>query len=434
MLMEKLIGSMKLYFLILRLVILFLISGRTRISNEKPKQNYLQRKQFVLKPYREFYWNRTNREEKNARNNMKIYIEVHENRNKFELYRAKKPQFLSVFATDRRIYNREHIPRQTFERFYKSFNNDNVKFHANHTKHKLEGTVTQPIPNYIYGNITSRKRRNVENCFKEGSCITNIDHDFPVCYCDLKCKIYNDCCHDSHVNDGFMAKEYDRSVLKLNYTSCVLDIIPDYLGYKRRGYLFVTECPKNETRTDTIEKCEKQGAKQGDVPVTGHDGLVYKNRHCAWCHGVTNFLRWDLKYEFTCKVSLFDLMKVNYSDDVIDMLNPDVCFFSVFPPKMLPKPRVCWNIIPINRNNANNITECLRYQNPAILEQQKLKFPLTRNPLCISYEIISSCAWPANYPNDVYPYHMSAMFNFNSPRKCIESEKVSRIKIYFSTL
>lgn len=112
-----------------------------------------------------------------------------------------------------------------------------------------------------------------QSCWKFGTCcpdverIPSMDEELAVC-------------HDSFLNftvDSVTSKEYS---------------IPF------EQYRMIASCPANYTKTDIVRKCENSSnffpQSLDDVAMVSdaqEHNEIYKNRHCAACHGVTNVIR-----------------------------------------------------------------------------------------------------------------------------------------------
>lgn len=264
-----------------------------------------------------------------------------------------------------------------------------------------------------------RMRREVTDCLKTGSCEYNMDKDIPVCYCDIACNIFNDCCHNNKVTIDNFETQKISSDMKSNYTSCFLHIMADHLA-RQRGYYMVSKCPKTNANTDDEIKCSKTRSRN-ELPVTGKDGLTYKNEHCARCHGVKTFQKWTLRYKFDCDVTVDEISKQDNYEDMIELFQSANCHAAVFPPVGVPRQRVCWKqkSIPKKSEIMFNRTECLRYQNPVI----EMKDSITsRNMFCLDKKAITmhsaACALPVKDYSSKYSVHgLSALFDFNMAPK-----------------
>lgn len=270
-----------------------------------------------------------------------------------------------------------------------------------------------------------RVQREAIDCYEERLCKNNVNHDIPVCYCDQKCRIYNDCCLDYRLSEVPMNIDKIRADLKLNYTSCVRGIISDEHTWER-GYMLVTKCPEKENGTELQANCEKERLK--DLPVTARYGLTYKNYHCARCHGVRDYLPWNLRFAFFCSVTLYDLFNMSNSNELVDLFEEKDCYFDVFPSKKTPRPRVCWD----ERFDFENLSislpsaECEQYRNPEFRLNQKAYERLLDQKIDCRWED-KPCTAPVNDFTKFSVHRMSALFNFNVPTKNDDVKEVSVI-------
>ena len=130
------------------------------------------------------------------------------------------------------------------------------------------------------------------------------------CSCADDCWIRGNCCPDKILtaDTSTTIKETCKStsVLKQNKDSFING------DFKLKAHYFVTEsCPESVNAELLKKKCNGTAAETV-VDLTWVSDMntnkIYRNRHCAECHGVQNYTSWDLLTD------CFDLMvKKNYS-------------------------------------------------------------------------------------------------------------------------
>ena len=114
------------------------------------------------------------------------------------------------------------------------------------------------------------------------------------CFCDEDCWKFNDCCPDAHVKHDPLEIRANcvNSVTKTPFSSGIqLDsLFPSFRIFDR--------CPDDfNTSQLTIDKCAEvftEIPSINDLVIVSntrsHDE-IYKNKHCASCHGVEEFIR-----------------------------------------------------------------------------------------------------------------------------------------------
>ena len=137
--------------------------------------------------------------------------------------------------------------------------------------------------------LVSRRRRGVD-CSALNTCNHSAKKIIPSCYCDDLCSTFNDCCSEYTANERNVALLTRDYIEKINRTRCY----PYSNGNQFDGIRVVDTCnQKYSIQNDSCE--EKNGNKMTDlVFVTGNDGTIYRNEHCAMCNGVTYFEAWEI--------------------------------------------------------------------------------------------------------------------------------------------
>ena len=137
--------------------------------------------------------------------------------------------------------------------------------------------------------FASRRRRGID-CFALNTCNHSAKKIIPSCYCDDLCSTFNDCCSEYTANERNVALLTRDYIEKINRTRCY----PFSNGNQFDGIRVVDTC--NQMYSIQKDSCEeKNGNKMTDlVFVTGNDGTIYRNEHCAMCNGVTDFEAWEI--------------------------------------------------------------------------------------------------------------------------------------------
>ncbi|ESO99945.1 hypothetical protein LOTGIDRAFT_158107 [Lottia gigantea] len=105
-----------------------------------------------------------------------------------------------------------------------------------------------------------------------------------LCYCDVACNYYGDCCPDYHyINNS-----------KIVDHVCESTSIPAYGLYTK----YVTKCPKDFKDGELLQKCEQTSPdnwRSMQVVSDPDSKVTYRNKYCAECHGVGSpALKWDI--------------------------------------------------------------------------------------------------------------------------------------------
>ncbi|XP_022247949.1 uncharacterized protein LOC106464506 [Limulus polyphemus] len=126
-------------------------------------------------------------------------------------------------------------------------------------------------------------------CYPWDSCIGRCGQDFShltfYCYCDSMCLTYGDCCVDflTHCRTNETLEIFQRMSKRMNrrYPTCWVE---DELSWP---YLIVDACPTFSMNDSVKNMCEGVDKNVSVNLVLGEDGLLYANKKCADCNGVT---------------------------------------------------------------------------------------------------------------------------------------------------
>lgn len=110
-----------------------------------------------------------------------------------------------------------------------------------------------------------------------------IPKKYQYCQCDAQCSYYNDCCEDvKFTSDQTSSYEMECILLSTHHR--------EYYGY-----FGVTKCPKGFAGNDIINKCESNTVLKFGPWVYNNDGIIFKNKYCAECHGEYLVNKFSLK-------------------------------------------------------------------------------------------------------------------------------------------
>ena len=230
-------------------------------------------------------------------------------------------------------------------------------------------------------------------CTSNASMILKSARNIPCCTqcsCEDDCWRRGDCCQDKEnpitrppteiCRDTIVRRFIDKN--GRNDTETILGI------EEIKRYYIIDTCPDKETSEAVVEKCsgESKESLEDFVWVTDSDtGRIYRNKFCAGCHGVTNFVLWDLSTD--CSAVVNDASNFRSVKTL-----PNECRLLVSPPKdmkamarmcLLPSVSSC-NITgnwQTNMYDANIEEKCEASESPFI-ESSRFLTRVYRNPFC----------------------------------------------------
>ena len=160
-------------------------------------------------------------------------------------------------------------------------------------------------------NCTESPSKALDNWSCQGRChslmvpYTDSLASYVPCFCDPSCRLYGDCCHDYEV--ACTAPDMIATMRPptgdgagsggtlVHFRKCVR-----IKEFGSRPVKLVTSCPR------LSPKKSKQDCHVSDtssmvslIPVTSLDGHVFRNMHCAVCHGRKDFIFWNQVIECT---------------------------------------------------------------------------------------------------------------------------------------
>lgn len=113
-------------------------------------------------------------------------------------------------------------------------------------------------------------------CFVESTCSFSDTLKHQYCLCDKMCTEFKDCCSDASATTKNMTKYK-------NHWYCISDSnMEDYIG----GMFAVSSCPNDFENYTIAAKCKAKNIDSVEVCVVSTDGVIFKNKFCAICHGV----------------------------------------------------------------------------------------------------------------------------------------------------
>ncbi|VDI08371.1 Hypothetical predicted protein [Mytilus galloprovincialis] len=187
----------------------------------------------------------------------------------------------------------------------------------------------------------------MDPCFHVGSCsfTSNMIHQF--CKCDKECKIYNDCCQDYNRENHSLSSGY------FEHLSCIR-------GHNEmeafEGYFAVTTCPSDYKNQTVITRCYEDDIINNG-PSVANESIVFKNKFCAICHQVTDYVFFRLKFSVTEESRKY-LFNVSRADKLQYLINLKYMLYTTVPPQNVSI-RSC-----IVHSSSTNTFSCPSYINP----------------------------------------------------------------------
>ena len=153
----------------------------------------------------------------------------------------------------------------------------------------------------------------------------NVPCCFP-CFCDEECWEFDNCCPDKHLIATTRPQVVPciDSLLRSQPTSS--------LYYAGEFYRVIDTCPFSENRWNLEPKCNTQNitSLEDFVWVSDKTGKIYKNIHCAKCHGIKEPITWQVQTK-TC----FDIRVAKFDNLMEALLLSESCSIKNTPPEDL---------------------------------------------------------------------------------------------------
>ena len=241
----------------------------------------------------------------------------------------------------------------------------------------------------------------IDPCTAKGNCnyTKSMEHQF--CRCDSDCYIYKDCC-DSKTPANTGKSEYSP------YYACHKGHNSD--SYE--GFVVVDSCPTNSGNEKDSRMCNEHKISENGPSVVNPEGVLFKNRHCALCHGVSDVESFDVRFVVSDELGDVLLSKLTNLSK-IEKIELMMLYFSFkeMPPKdIVPRPCI---LHTIEQNNSL----CQSYINP-VFRHKRGKLFMYRNYYCTPepFRHLTKCLGH-NYDKlaekrfQLHP--ISVMFSFN---------------------
>ena len=241
----------------------------------------------------------------------------------------------------------------------------------------------------------------IDPCSAQGTCNYTKSMENQFCRCDPDCFIYKDCCFDSKKPANTSTSEYSP------YYTCHKGHNSD--SYE--GFFVVDGCPTGYGNETDTRLCSEHKISENGPSVVNPEGVVFKNRHCALCHGFSDVESFDIR--FIVSEQLVDILLAELTNlSKIEKIEFMMYFsFKEMPPKdFVPRPCI---LHTIEQNNSF----CQSYINPVYRHKRGKAF-VYRNDFCTpeAFRHLTKCLGRIydKLTSERFNIHpISVMFSFN---------------------
>ena len=203
------------------------------------------------------------------------------------------------------------IPTQVKEAVFVILLIQTLSINANY----LSPTLQQAISSYCpYTDLCQSPARLATNGSERTSCCAQ-------CSCDNDCWRLDNCCPDK-----------DRSKIhNIRTLPCKSTLTKDFINdngitsdIEPRTYKMEDTCPPNEVNITLKQKCQgyiKENLEDFVLVSDKQTGMIYQNRHCAECHGVTDYTQWSIRtscYELLSQDRSFKSTLISDRCDIVN--------------------------------------------------------------------------------------------------------------------
>ena len=156
------------------------------------------------------------------------------------------------------------------------------------------------------------------------------------CFCGKECLASGSCCPDAlKGGHGVSDETFFRQLAVGTCTSTIVkpkQLISPKSGIELRLYRIIDSCPTNGSSAEQVLCEAKTQTRLSDLIWVSDltNGTVFKNRHCAECNNIYEFIPWKLRTN-CIEVLLPSLGTLS------DILSFDACKMFVEPPDMFEK-------------------------------------------------------------------------------------------------
>jgi hypothetical protein len=277
---------------------------------------------------------------------------------------------------------------------------DTTNFYTSANSTSTNSNLVEELRNVLIEGTTVATP--IEPCSAEGNCIFTKSMEHQFCHCDTDCYIYNDCC--IAIKKPSTASNFEYSP----YYTCQKGHNSDIY----EGLFVVDSCPTGYVNDTDTRMCNEHKISENGPSVVDPEGVVFKNRHCALCHGVNDVESFDVKFIVSDRQVdklLLNLANLSKSQKIEYMMLH--FWFKEIPPKdFVPRPCI---LHTIEQNNSL----CQSYINPVYRFKRGKAF-IYRNYFCTPETIrdLTKCLGKSydKIAKERFKIHpISVMFSFN---------------------
>ena len=160
-----------------------------------------------------------------------------------------------------------------------------LSLNANNLPPPIQEVVSSYCP---YSDLCQSPARLTRNGSERTSCCAQ-------CSCDNDCWRFDNCCIDKDSNNSYSSR----------VMSCKSTLTKDLInnnGFKSniepRHYRIEDTCPPSEVNSTLIQKCQgfsKEHLEDFVWVTDKQTGMIYQNKHCAQCRGVSEYTTWSVR-------------------------------------------------------------------------------------------------------------------------------------------
>jgi len=179
----------------------------------------------------------------------------------------------------------------------------------------------------------------IDSCSAQGNCnfTKSMKHQF--CHCDIDCYIYNDCCTDKKSSTTSNSEYSPYFTCHKGHNSDIYE-----------GFFVVDSCPTGYVNETDTRLYSEYTISENGPSVVDPERVVFKNRHCALCHGVNDVESFDVKCIVPDELGvdiLSNLANLSKSEK-IDHMVLRFPFQEIPPTYFVPRPCILHTIVQNN--------------------------------------------------------------------------------------
>ncbi|CAC5395536.1 unnamed protein product [Mytilus coruscus] len=144
------------------------------------------------------------------------------------------------------------------------------------------------------------------------------------CQCDPECIDYGNCCSDAIKDPEYVSRYQNHWHCYENSNSI------DYYG----GFFVVKSCPVGYESTTIASRCSSDSFVENGPCVVSWNDIIFNNKFCALCNGITKFRSCDLIFygDWYSILQAGNHLNKTKSEKLQIMLRSRTLFYVIFPP------------------------------------------------------------------------------------------------------